>query len=313
MGVIPAESSVERVRHAEPTIYFVLCPSYHGATLLSLLLNNHSKVLCLGDTNPTRSFDQICSCGAKVSACEFWTSVRGLTGPYSGDDLPNLLPRYPYLSRSKALNHGLNTALSLSANAFGASAWRVAGKPARNFRGTYAGFLGLCQSWVAHRAFVDGEKSLVKFMAVASMGFPVNGVIHLTRDPRGFLHSARKYLPDWSTEELVSAWAVQHGRIRRLIGKFDRVPSMTLRYEDLAERPQVVMANISGFMGLAPEEVVRAPTVARKHHLIGNNMLRAFDGTVRTDNTWQTGLSVQDQEFALRGTGHLAGLFGYDA
>lgn len=55
---------------------FVLYPSFHGVALLALLLNNHSKISCLGDTIPTRKFDQVCSCGKKVSVCEFWLSIR---------------------------------------------------------------------------------------------------------------------------------------------------------------------------------------------------------------------------------------------
>ena len=42
--------------------FFVLSPSYHGATLLSKLLNAHPEVTALGDTYPSNQFDQICGC-----------------------------------------------------------------------------------------------------------------------------------------------------------------------------------------------------------------------------------------------------------
>ena len=33
-------------------VAFVVCPSFHGATLLALLLNNHSQISALGDMLP---------------------------------------------------------------------------------------------------------------------------------------------------------------------------------------------------------------------------------------------------------------------
>ena len=292
-------------------IYFVLSPSYHGATLLSLLLNNHSDILSLGDTNPTRSFDQTCSCGETVSACEFWSFIRERTGWRETDDTPNLLPQYPYLSRSKTLNHGLGTALALTANTIGRTAWNIAGKPADRFQGAYRSFLDACQTWAPHRVFVDGEKSLLKFMSAASMGFNVKGVIHLTRDPRGFLCSAHKYLPDMTSEQLVDAWAVQHRRIRRYVRRFEGIPCLTLRYEDLAANTDDCMEGIFDFMGLPHQSVVKRPDDPRKHHLIGNNTLQKFDGEVRLDQRWQTTLSTPDQKLAVRQAGNMFESFGY--
>jgi hypothetical protein len=225
--------------------------------------------------------------------------------------MPNLLPQYPYITRRKTLNQALDIVLSLAAQRLGKGIWRVAGKPPQQFRRTYGDFLGVCQSWAPHRVFVDGEKSVVKFVVAASMGFPVKGVIHLTRDPRAFMYSARKYLPDWTSQDIVTAWTEQHGRILRFVAEFPDTPSMRLRYEDLAERPEQAMADILDFMGLRQEDVVCAPRNARKHHLIGNDMLRTFDGTVKPDKTWQTAMAAQDRDFVLAHTGALARTFGY--
>jgi hypothetical protein len=45
------------------------------------------------------------------------------------------------------------------------------------------------------------------------------------------------------------------------------------------------------------------PSIARqgaeKHHLIGNNMLRPFDGRIELDTRWQTELNVADQRAVL--------------
>lgn len=58
------------------TTYFVLSPSYHGATLLAKLLNAHPELTALGDTYPSNAFDQVCGCGEYVSACPFWQGIK---------------------------------------------------------------------------------------------------------------------------------------------------------------------------------------------------------------------------------------------
>jgi hypothetical protein len=145
------------------------------------------------------------------------------------------------------------------------------------------------------------------------MGFPVNGVIHLTRDPRGFLYSARKYLTDWTADEVVKAWIVQHRRIRRYLDVFGAMPVMTLRYEDVAGNPHEAMSRLFAFMGVTQEDVICPPNDPRKHHLIGNRMLQTFTGTVASDTAWRTELSAEDQERTWRQAGDLAAMFGYRA
>jgi len=292
-------------------IFFVLCPSYHGATLLSALLNNHSEVLSLGDTNPTLTFDQGCSCGDKVSACAFWDHVRECTGWKADDGLPTLLPSYPYLSRSNTINKAAVTALALAGEKLGKTVWSAGGRPARRFHDTYGNFLRACRTWAPHKAFVDGEKSLLKFMTVASMGFPVKGVIHLTRDPRGYVNSALKYVKGATTEQLAMEWADHHRRIQRLVGMFGKIPSMTLRYEDLSDRPQAVMEEVFAFMGLDSQDVVCAPKDPKKHHMIGNKMLQSFDGTVQQDRIWETVFPTAEQDAVTKRLGNLLDEFGY--
>jgi hypothetical protein len=72
------------------SIYCVLCPSFHGATLVSLILGNRSRVLSLGDTVATKPSDH-CGCGALVAECEFWQRVyRGPGGKAAATPRPRL-------------------------------------------------------------------------------------------------------------------------------------------------------------------------------------------------------------------------------
>jgi len=89
--------------------YFVLAPSFHGATLVSLILSNHKNIVALGDTLPTLSFDQGCGCGKLVSECNFWQSLKQDV-PENGTH--HILPEYPRVFRHRHLNLAVLYALN---------------------------------------------------------------------------------------------------------------------------------------------------------------------------------------------------------
>lgn len=89
--------------------YFVLCPGFQGATLISLILNNHSQLFALGDTNPTRRYDQRCACGERVSLCNFWQGLRRHADTDRFKSYENMLPIYPKF----VPNHKVNQVLVL--------------------------------------------------------------------------------------------------------------------------------------------------------------------------------------------------------
>src|SRR5918911_1327506 len=70
------QQSHAAVRAARPMrVAFVVCPPFHGATLLALLLNNHSQISALGDMLPLRDRNQLCACGQPSRKCDFWSTV----------------------------------------------------------------------------------------------------------------------------------------------------------------------------------------------------------------------------------------------
>ena len=89
------------------SIYCVLCPSFHGATLLSLVIGNHSRMLSLGDTVATEPGHH-CGCGALVAECPFWRRVNG--GPDGGAAMPR-----PELFASPRLNQTATISVAIVA------------------------------------------------------------------------------------------------------------------------------------------------------------------------------------------------------
>ena len=144
-------------------IYFVLCPGFQGATLLALLLNNHSEVLALGDTNPTRRYDQRCACGVRVSKCYFWQGFREFadTDQFSGHD--NLLPVYPKFISNHKCNQGLTLLFTQLPFFLGNPISRIV-KRIADFKEAYSRFFSYCKHNVSFNHFIYCDKSVLKYL-----------------------------------------------------------------------------------------------------------------------------------------------------
>jgi hypothetical protein len=305
-------------------IVFVVCPSYHGATLLALLLNNHSQISALGDTLPHRGTDHVCACGELVDQCGFWQSVSTGLEASRFADLPMLLPVLPWpLSRRQLEGGAIRLSGSMRLNR---EAGRVAGKVVdlgapitwRLRPGLVADFTTLYRSLYrlvldAHGTslFVDGSKSWRRagVLTRALQGEADIKIVHLVRDPRGFALSRRTHVGA-RLPESAWLWSDLHGRMQSLQAL---APYLLMRYEDLCADPEAELQKLFDFLQLPAEHVVTAPRYPEKHHLIGNNMLRSFDGEVKLDTRWREELNVAEQRTVWDSAGEFAERMGYDA
>lgn len=273
-----------------PSIYCVLCPSFHGATLLSLVLGNHSRIFALGDTIPANPSHH-CGCGALVSDCAFWRQVGAV------------MPR-PELLALPALNQAAVIASSVAAFRLGRT---IRFEP---FARGVEHQLAVCQSFAAFAGrdiFIDGFKSVSRYSALKAAGFSVRGVLHLVRDPRSFAASSkRKAVP---VAEAASQWASMHktiARVTRLMG--ERV--FALRYEDLCVRPEEHLRRIQSWMGLQSEPLLHPFPAGR--HWVGNRSMRAFDGTIALRESWRETLDAAELAEIEKACGRQARRLGYD-
>jgi hypothetical protein len=88
-------------------------------------------------------------------------------------------------------------------------------------------------------------------------------------------------------------------------------PYFLLRYEDLCSDPETQLLRLFDFLQIVPEPVLTSPKYPQKHHLIGNNMLRSFDGQVKLDTRWQAELTAAEQRTVLQCAGDFARRMGY--
>lgn len=62
------------------TLVFIASAGHSGSTLLDLLIGNHSQACSAGEMNrlTLHAHDRVCACGATVTSCPFWNSVRAV-------------------------------------------------------------------------------------------------------------------------------------------------------------------------------------------------------------------------------------------
>jgi len=296
------------------SLYYVLAPTYHGANALSAKINLHPKALSLGTANPARGEEQICSCGENTAnSCPFWTKAKEAIESSEDDPLRTLLPHSPYIAGNNAINTVLNSAMALIANEVSPKCWKLVYEQGERFFKIQDRFLSFCQEWYPHKVFLDAERSALKFMVMASMGFPVKGVVHLVRDPRAYAAAWKRYYPESTAETLALEWAASHTRIRKAASAFSKVPFLTIRCEEFTENPQPAMKKVMDFMGLSDEEDIDKTISPRKNHMIGTGAGDSGAGGAQPGDNWKEALSAEDQARIIRAAGPLFGEFGYKA
>jgi Sulfotransferase family len=304
-------------------VAFVVCPSFHGATLLALLLNNHSRVSALGDTLPHRGAGHICACGELVDECSFWQTVSAGLDASRFANLPRLLPILPWplgrrlvegsvvhLSGSSRVNRAAGRVAGKLVDVGAPAVWRVRPTLVSDFTAVCRSFYRFVLDMHGTSLFVDGKKNSRRAALLARELQPTADVriVHLVRDPRGFASSYRAHVGA-SLRESAWLWSELHRRMESLR---ELAPYSRLRYEDLCSDPDTELRRLFDFLRLAPEPVVTPPKYPEKHHLTGNNMLRRFDGRIELDTRWQAELNLSEQRTVLDCAGEFAKRMGYE-
>jgi hypothetical protein len=293
---------------------FVVCPSYHGATVLAFLLNNHPLLSCLGDTLPWADRRQSCSCGARVSHCDFWQEIHRRVEAQRWREEPQMLPLLPRVFAAPALNRPVARALIGASLLFGPGVRRLAPRAAAEFTAAYRDFYAAIRDLHQTRHVVDGSKSVGKILALTALSDPDRRarVVHLVRDPRGYAWSLRSR--DAALADIGASgreWRLRHRNIERLLGHSPRFDYLPVRYEDLCLDSDRTLARIFGLFDVDPLPIDKLTETVRKNHLIGNRMLKTFDGTLSLDQRWRQALMPEEQDAVMRAATPLAGAYGY--
>ena len=116
------------------------------------------------------------------------------------------------------------------------------------------------------------------------------------RDGRAFCCSYLKNrnLSNEYIEEAANVWTSYIKQVDDFASDFPFIDIVTIRYEDLCNKPEETMRNACGFLDFNFESTMNDAPV--EHHMFGNRMRSEFDGKIKEDLSWKDKLNVEEVE-----------------
>jgi hypothetical protein len=274
-----------------------------GSTLSDLILHGLPGHVAVGELfylfRNGLVLDNVCGCGEPFSVCDFWQSVgEHAFGGWSRVDAEHVLRMQARVDRTVAVPAVL-------------SPWRTP-----SFRRALAEYQDLLLRLYDAIRTVSGAEVVVDsskrpslaYLLHRTPGFDVS-CVHVVRDPRGVAYSFGKVVPltpstDAGTQmprsrtyKVARRWITVNAMVRALhrLG----VPSVTVRYEDLAADPARELVRVAELQGVPAADIeseLLTPAGLRvtRAHLVAGSRIRFLDGVmpIRLDEEWRSALPV---------------------
>lgn len=301
----------------------VLSDVRSGSTLLDQCLGAHPEIMSLGEVHWLPAYlaqdrtlydpehPLVCTCGAKVDQCPFWTavatrlarplaelqlraSVKPAGGGNESDTVPGrvarrLVRRFPGLLRWDAVQ-----------------AWFGAGTMASDLIALYDAVTA-----VSGRPFcVDSSKSAIRFRAVYAMEPSRTKALVLVRDFRAVVHSKMKR--GLSFEAAAVGWRRRMEEIEALTADLPPGVHYKLKYEELCQDPVRKLGEVCEFLGVRFVPAMLERPRLNVHH-IGGSPSKFDDSKARIalDRSFERHFQPQQVTELRRLIGPVAGRWGY--
>ena len=272
----------------------LLSSSYSGSTLLSLLMCSHPNVCGFGDTYNfqfVKLEETRCSCGSVPSIkCPMRIKVSELmkkSGCYFDWATSNPTPLFKLFRSNKNM-------VSLSRRNFFLYIYR--GLPLyfkteifSNYYKENIAFLNAIENSGNFSCYFDGSKNIVRLELLKDV-FPNTKVIHLARDPKGYLHSCLKRKIK-NYKKIINEWIRYNNNAHQYKKILGRDNYLFLRYEDIAENPNKTLSKIQKYIGLSEIDLQgNYENNIKNTHVIGNKMKNRFKKVDKKKISWENKL-----------------------
>ncbi|MDO8480152.1 MAG: sulfotransferase [Candidatus Rokubacteria bacterium] len=300
-----------------PTCLYIASPSFSGSTLLAMLLGGHPCVATVGEMKGGQEelLTYACSCGDLFTKCSFWAHLiaalkeRGFVYDLSDrHTMPAFrMPESPIADRFMRRAYGspaFEFLRSLVLHCWPGSMRRL--EYLRRYNQT---FIELVLQFNSASVFLDSSKDPIRIKYLADIPSLQLQVVHLVRDGRGVVNSARKNLGMPAHEASVE-WRETHLEIERVTKRFCDGRVLRLRYEDLCTDPDGVLTSIFAFIGVVGT-IKASQAIERKMHVLGNRLRLKGVLPIRLDESWRHEMSGSDLAAFASLAGSLNNKYGY--
>jgi hypothetical protein len=146
---------------------------------------------------------------------------------------------------------------------------------------------------VGARVVVDASKDPLDMLDTYFLtGLPVK-VIFISRDVKGVAASSVRRKRCAAIEEARS-WTAVNKRILRSLAKLERADWIQVKYEDLCNETDEVLATVARFVDVNGSDFTGDNERGRRHTIAGNGLRFKEIGEVRLDDRWREILSDED-------------------
>jgi hypothetical protein len=300
-------------------LLYIASSGLSGSTVLDLLLGAHPFCWTLGEFHvlpwELRTNTHPCGCGSLVEQCSFWGPIvaefrdsllHGSIDRFRDSTLSTrsllvgelrfLVSRSPYYRQER--KEGLDL--------YGRDNFEILRRVldgARRIKGDQV-------SWL-----VDSSKSIYRLLWLKETGrFDVR-VIHLVKDPRGFVYSMCKQKPGlrrpWRLSKAAMRWNIENGLFDRLFeAHFSEDEVLRMRYDELAKEPKASLQRIGAWLGVPPDEDLPNKFRSESHGIAGNPARFEKSG-IRLDERWRVELGQGTKLLVRAATSRLATRYGF--
>lgn len=296
-----------------PTIVYIMGYVRSGTTLLGNLLGQMEDWISVGERNrvwDTGFLKRItCGCGHPVPRCKLWAQVaqRILVG--DGDrQLHEVVRAQRNVIRLRNLPHLLRDGMHHDPDA-------------ALLAGATTDLMRAISASSGARFIADSSKDVTEAAFLAAQPALDVRIVHLVRDPRGVAYSqirpklgrGGRSLPQRSVWDSAWRWDLVNG-LAGAVGLRHRKKTTRVRYEDLTEDPDGVLARIASFAGAPAQPVVHDGVVDMGiNHTVQGNPDRFTTGpiTIAPDDRWKAGLTRRDRLVSTATTAPWLVRYGY--
>ena len=282
------------VRNNKYRYAFMLSNWYSGATLFAILLNNHAKMTCNGETFPFKSKATgiyLCSCGKPLRECKFYRETTNhMVNKKNGKWDENLFLILPSLSINSIIDRWLKSFKYLYKirDLIISHIPKYKSKISLFINSHLIFFKKSCENQGSD-VYVDGTKSIRRAELFAKNAPSSFKIIYLVRDGRGFCYSyiKNRKLNKKKLPEAMKEWLEYINMVDIFSLRYPHISILTLRYEDLCKNPNKALSEACTFLGVSFDKNMMN---VKKHsyHVLGNVMRKGFDGKIKESLAWKT-------------------------
>ncbi|SMO87588.1 sulfotransferase family protein [Fodinibius sediminis] len=261
-------------------ILYILGAGRSGSTILATVLNDNANIRHVGELHHFFSYvdnDDFCSCGLRLSQCEYWSRVLNA--------LSNGIKDKP--GEIASLCDGMEYHTVIPHHILGLKK----GDTFKKYQEAQEYLINSIRNVDNHQYLLDSAKYIGRFLALRRIyGNDVKG-IYLVRDVRGVIRSFQKKVQTQSPPFrtliyyiLINFWA------QILYFALPGEQIIKVRYEDIVDNPVATLDRIGDFLDLDLSDSIikiRNKQPFEIPHIVGGNRLKKSKEVIlQKDRDW---------------------------